>query len=144
MSKWGLAIATVLLGAGLLPTAAGAPPATAGPFPLVTMPSLGNASWLCATQKEMWGLSFRVDPRAATTTIRFRAGARTRTVTLHPGERVRFPVLSARRQRLDVIQRIKPGTLRARLRVEFEMNGPVAHCYSYSPPRIDLRVAPRT
>jgi hypothetical protein len=116
--------------------------AARGPFPLLTLHSLGSVTWSCAAPKEMWGLAVRIEPRSATTTVRFRAGDSRRSRTLDPGEGARFPVLRARRQWIHFEQRTGAGVLRARLRVEFGRGAVPSHCYPYAPPGIALQMEP--
>lgn len=62
--------------------------------------------------------------------------------TVDPGESVRFPLLQARIQRLELVQFTGAGTLRASVTVDLVPPG-TGWCYSYLPPKTTVRVQPR-
>jgi hypothetical protein len=132
-----VAAALVAVGAG---TASGK---DQGPFPLMTLPSLGSVAWECRQgPATAWSLTFRMEELSATTVVSWTAaGARRRLVTMQPGERLTLPFVTVRAQRLAFDQRTKPGTLRARLRIDFPP-GPRG-CYPYDPPTVVARVLAR-
>jgi hypothetical protein len=122
------------------------PPAGAAPRPsflLVSLPSLGTATWRCGRRDGTYGLAFRVFPAHATTNVRLAAANReVERVRLDPGEAHHFPVLGVS-QRLELTQGTGAGTLRATVAVEFDTTPVVSQCFAYSPPRLTVRVTPR-
>jgi hypothetical protein len=138
----------VALGAGMLGSACGRDPSSAEAavrqsFMLVSLPSLGTASWRCGRQDGTYGLSFRVFPSTATTDLRLVVGGRVvRRTTVNPGEVHRFPILG-RSQRLELTQGTGAGILRATAAVRFDEAPVVSHCFAYSPPHLAVRVRPR-
>jgi hypothetical protein len=112
-------------------------------FLLVSLPSLGTASWRCGEREGSYGLAFRVFEAHATTDLRLLSAGRViRAVTVDPGESYRFPVLG-RTQRLELAQGTGAGTLGATVIVRFDQTPVVSHCYAYSPPKLTVRVTPR-
>ena len=126
----------------LLPSAA-----TGGrqkPYVLTAIAAVGTVYWRydCVHYKQPeWSLGVRVFRTEATTGATFHAGQ----LTMHrrliqPGEpTVWFPFRRERRQRLSLVQSTEPGTLRARVTVNWRGN----HCESYFPPRVSMQLYPR-
>jgi hypothetical protein len=121
-------------------------PVAAAPRPsflLVSLPSLGTATWFCGRRDGTYGLTFRVFQTRATTDVLLVTGDReVERVRLDPGESHRFPVVG-RSQRLELTQGTGAGTLRATAAVEFDERPAVSQCVAYSPPRLVVRVGPR-
>lgn len=123
-----------------------------GPFLLVALPALGTVTWRCDPARRPGAapglpglaLGFRAFRSSATDRLRFRVGGRTilRRV-VQPGESVEFPYLRRRVQQLEIVQPTGAGTLRAVVTVSFVSPAVAPYCYSYLPPRIDVRVLPR-
>jgi hypothetical protein len=116
-----------------------------GPFLLVTLPALGTVTWRCEDSRQAdFALGFRAFAASADVHVRLHVGRRTiRRRQVLPGRSVRLPFLRSRVQQLDIIQGTGAGTLRAFVRVHFVPNYPSTYCWSYMPPRIDVRVHPR-
>jgi hypothetical protein len=148
MSRMATAVVAGALISGLVTTACSGEAHTvaAAPRPsflLVSLPSLGTATWLCGRRDGTYRLAFRVFPAHATTHVRLvAAGREVERVRLDPGESHRFRVLG-RSQRLELTQGTGAGTLRATVAVEFDETPVVSQCVAYSPPRLTVRVGPR-
>ena len=130
------------LGAGLLLVPAQAAGERAGgPFLLVALNSLGAVTWRCDLHDaSRFGLGFRQFANTATTGITFRAGSRVvARITTNPSQRVRFPLLRARKQQLSFIQATEARSLRATVSVDFAR--PVDYCWSYLPPRTRVQLS---
>ena len=114
-----------------------------GPYLLVSLPAIGTVTWRCDNRRpDAFALQFSAFTQSATDVVRLRAGGRTVvTRQIHPGQRLRLPFLTARVQRLDVVQATGAGTLRASVVAEFLPGG--AYCFDYLPPRLTVRVEPR-
>jgi hypothetical protein len=147
------ALALITLFLALVGVAAGSQHLTAvrGPWLLVSLPSLGTVSWRCAPTARpgvapgLPGLALGFTARAATTHVQLSVRGRpTSRYVVQPGERPLLPFLRARIQHLRLVQRTGAGTLRAYLRVDFVPDTPTTFCYEYLPPRIRVRVEPRT
>ncbi len=141
-------IAISLVVAGAASSVSAQPTKVRGPFLLVSLPSLGTVSWRCslttrpgvAPGQPAMALGFRAFVRSATTVVRLRAdGATVSRHVVQPGESVRLAFAPKRVQHLDIVQGTGAGTLRAFVKVDFARGG----CYSYQPPRVDVRVLPR-
>ena len=112
-------------------------------FLLVSLPSLGTATWRCGAEEDTYGLAFRVFPQGATTDLRLMEGKRlVRRATFQPGEVLQLPVLGLT-QRLELTQGTGAGTLKASVSVRFDRAPVVSHCFAYSPPHMVVRVSPR-
>lgn len=145
-----IGVSAALIG-GALPTASARPGAVRGPFLLVALPALGTVTWRCTADRppdmthgpHALGLGFSAFRASATARIRLRVGGRVRmSKTVDPGESVRFPLLQARIQRLELVQFTGAGTLRASVTVDLVPPG-TGWCYSYLPPKTTVRVQPR-
>jgi hypothetical protein len=123
-----------------------------GPFPLVTLPSLGTVTWRCDPDRrpglaQGWpslALGFR-SPRASATT-RLRLHVRGRTIArrvVQPGSSTELPYLQSRVQHLELVQFTGAGTLRAFVKVSFVSPATATYCYPYLQPRVDVRLLPR-
>jgi len=78
---------------------------------------------------------------AATTRVTYRAGGLVRRRTLNPpAHRLWFPFRRDRVQTLALVQMIEPGTLRARVTVDWRHG---IHCEPYLPPRVSMQLYPR-
>jgi hypothetical protein len=120
-----------------------APQPPRGPFLLAGLASLGEVSWRCEGAPPAFALEFRAFRVSATMTIALRArGSPVVVRVVQPGERVRLPALRTPTQRLTIMQRTKPGTLRALLDVDFRPRGS-SFCWPYLPPGLTLRLLPR-
>ena len=141
-------VLSAALAAGTLGTACEEASSPAGAevrpsFLLVSLPSLGTATWRCGPKDDTYGLAFRVFSSGATTSVRLLAARRVvRRVTVHPGETYRFPVLGLS-QRLKITQGTGAGTLRATVGARFDKAPVVSHCFAYSPPHLIVRVSTR-
>lgn len=136
----------------MAPSSSAAPAKVRGPFLLVSLPSLGTVTWRCDPARQPGlapglpglALGFRSFRVSATDRLRFHVGERTiLTRVVQPGQSVQLPYLRSRVQQLDIVQQTGAGTLRAFLTVSFVSPGTSTYCYSYLPPRIDVRVRPR-
>lgn len=132
----------------LILTAASAPARSVkvrGPFLLVALPALGTVTWRCEdSRRGDFALGFRAASASADVRVRLHVGRRTiRRRQVLPGRSAFFPFLRTRVQQLDLVQGTGAGTLRAFVRVDFVPNHPSTYCWSYLPPRIDVRVHPR-
>ena len=140
-------LALLVLGSALAALAAGssssAPTRQNGPFLLVSLPALGTVTWTCApTRAAPYRLGFNAFRESATDEVRFHVGPRTiERRTVQPGDRVNFLWERSRLQQLDIVQGIKPGTLRAFVKVRFRAR--FEHCASCMPPRLEVLVLPR-
>ncbi len=127
----------------LAPSASGRSTKVRGPFLLVSLPSLGTATWRC--DQPIAGPGYALGFRAvnATESVRLHVGNRTVLIrVVQPGHGIRLPYLRSRVQQLDVVQGTEAGTLRAFVTVDFVPHGNL-YCYSYFPPKMDVRVLPR-
>jgi hypothetical protein len=115
---------------------------TRGPFVLVSVGELGTITWRCGERGERYAIGYRGSPLSATTVVRARIGHRRTRTVVNPGGRIRFPLVRARRQKITLAQATEPGVLRATIVADFGA-GSIAHCWSYAPPRVDLRLTPR-
>lgn len=116
--------------------------ALAGPWTLTAVPSVGTVTWRCDDGR--YGLGFRAFRDSATDELTFRAGSLVVRRVVQPGRWVRFPLLRTKRQHLELIQGIEPGTLRAELDVDFSPTPTLpSHCFSYLPPAVTMEVFPR-
>jgi hypothetical protein len=130
----------VALGLLFVPTrAAGERPG--GPFLLVALNSLGTVTWRCDVHHPgRFGLGFRQFAITATTGITLRADGRlVERITTNPRQRVRFPLLRARRLQLGFVQATEARSLRATASAEFLPGRD--YCWSYFPPRTSVRLS---
>jgi len=138
-------LATVALTTALLtlsPPSSSGQPSARGPFLLVTLPNFGSITWRCDARGTQ-ALGYRASPRFATTDVVLRTQGRIAIRrTVQPGERLRFPFLSASKQTLFFVQAIEPGTLKATVKVDFAAPASVLHCWEYSPPATAVTVWP--
>jgi hypothetical protein len=123
-----------------------------GPFLLVSLPSMGSATWRCDTTRHpglaphLPGLALGFDDSgsSASEQIRLRVGRRTIVSRrLQPGQSLQLPFLRARVQVIEVIQATSAGTSSASITVNFLAHPVVPYCWPYAPPRIDVHVSPR-
>jgi hypothetical protein len=150
--RWWLAVGLVVLA-----TVGGARAATErhqlrGPFLLVSLPSMGSATWRCdparhpglAPHLPGLALGFDASRSSATEQIRLRAGKRTiLSRRLQPGQSLDLPYLHERVQTLDVVQATSAGTVNASITVNFLAGPTIPYCWAYAPPRIDVHVSAR-
>ena len=124
-----------------------------GPFLLVSLPALGTVTWRCdpsvkpgvAPGLAGMALGFRAFASSATDRLRFRAGRGVDVKrTVQPGRSVHFPFVPFHVQTLDVTQFTEAGTLRAHVLVDFVPQLLSTYCYPYLPPKVTVRVGPRT
>ena len=90
-------------------------------------------------------LGFRAFVISADSYVRLHVGRRTiarRHVV--PGHSVRFPYVRSHLQQLDLLQGTEAGTLRAFVTVDFAPHGTSGYCWPHMPPRVDVRVLPRS
>jgi hypothetical protein len=125
---------------------AGARADAGGPFPLVTLASLGTVTWRCnphdLASVDRHGLGFRALPQAATESVRLFFGRRlVATRRLDPSQSTTFPQSRSRVQTLRIVQATEAGTLRATVRVDFLPGR--TYCWPYFPPRADVTLLPR-
>lgn len=110
---------------------------------LVSLPSLGTVTWRCGTAPGTYDLGFRVFGTAASTEARLVVGGLVvLSRKVHPGHAWRLPP-AGRVQRLELSQFTGAGTLKATVSVRFERQPIASHCYRYSPPNLEVRVAAR-
>jgi hypothetical protein len=123
-----------------------------GPFLVVSLPSMGSATWRCDPKRHPGlaphlpglALGFAASRSSATEQIRLRVGTRTMlSRVLQPGQSVDLPYLHERVQTLDIIQATSAGTVTASITVNFIAGPAVSYCWAYAPPRIDVHVSPR-
>jgi hypothetical protein len=119
---------------------------------LVSLPSLGMVTWRCdpegkpglAPQLPGLALGFRASRIMGPANVRLHAGGRTLSRrVVQPGDDAYFPWLRLRVQQLDISQFSGAGTLRAFVKVNFVLPATATYCYSYLPPRVDVRLLPR-
>ena len=121
---------------------------TRGPFPLVSLNSLGEVRWSCAVgmrpDLERFALRYAQSRVAATSFVRLVVGGRTiKTARTDPGSVVRFPFLRPARQRLIFVQSHEPGRLTAVVDVDFgrPSRQPIySACWSYMPPPVNASI----
>jgi hypothetical protein len=131
-----------LLAAGIVAANGASAVRPRGPFPLLSLNSFGDVSWLCAPgssrERDRFGLRYSQATGTATTRVRLVVGGRTvKTVQTNPGSAVRFPLLRPARQKLILVARTEPGTLTARVSVDFVRpyrRPSYAACWKYMPP----------
>src|SRR5262245_1353577 len=131
--------ALAVVAAALAAAAPAAGRATAGPFVLVRLASLGTITWRCEGAR--YGLGYQLPAGTATTRLVFRvgtAGQAVRTATLQPGGALRLPASRSVVQRIALAQATEPRTLRASIRVTFAREPAFGYCRSYLPPRVRL------
>jgi hypothetical protein len=113
------------------------------PYVLTAIASIGTVYWRydCVHyRRPEWSLGIRVFRDSATTTAVFHAGALAQRRTAEPtGRMLWFPFRRERLQSLSLVQATEPGTLRARVSVDWRGN----HCQSYFPPRVSMQLQPR-
>jgi hypothetical protein len=137
----------VLLGVSLLllPVSAtdGATSGRQKPYVLTAVANIGTVYWRydCVHYRSPeWSLGIQVFRNTATTIANFRGGNLRRRRTVQPGEpTLWFPFRRERVQSLSLVQATEPGTLRARVTVDWRGN----HCESYFPPRVSMQLQPR-
>ncbi|HEY1479281.1 MAG TPA: hypothetical protein VGF46_04595 [Gaiellales bacterium] len=151
MRRW-LAAGLVGLAVAGAAHAAGEQRSVRGPFLLVSLPSMGSATWRCDTNRHPGlaphlpglALGFDASGSSATEQIRLRVGRRTIVSRrLQPGQSLQLPFLRARVQALDVLQATSVGAASASITVDFLAHPVVPYCWPYAPPRIDVHVSPR-
>ena len=111
------------------------------PYVLTAVANIGTVYWRydCVHYRSPeWSLGIGSSGRA-TTWVTFRAGRIVRRRTL-PAHTVWFPFRRNRVQSLSFVQATEPGTLRARLTVDWRGG---SHCESYFPPGLTLQLFPR-
>jgi len=120
-----------------------------GPWPLVSLGQLGSITWKCdarAHGRSRYAVQVR-HPISATTFVRVSVGRRTSARRLDPGQVLRYPWSAARWWKLRFRQQIEPGTLHARVTIDFvqRLHGRLTngYCEAYYPPRVMLRMGPR-
>jgi hypothetical protein len=110
----------------------------------VTLPSLGTVNWRCSGANDRFALGYQASPRYATTdVVLWASGKIVLRRTVQPGDRIRLPLLVARKQGLSLIQGTGAGFLRASVRADFGRSGSAGPCIDYSPPRTLVEVSPR-
>jgi len=138
----------VLLGMSLvllLPVSAtdGATNGRQKPYVLTAVANIGTVYWRydCVHYRSPeWSLGIHVFRDTATTSATFRGGNLRRRREIQPGEpTLWFPFRRERLQSLSLVQATEPGTLRARVTVDWRGN----HCESYFPPRVSMQLQPR-
>ncbi len=138
--------ATALVLAGFVGCVASAAPANSPPPTpnlLVSLPSLGTATWRCTASPGRYQFAFRVFGTGATTDIRLVLAGRTvARARIDPGKTLRLPVAGLS-QTLELEQFTGAGTVRATVAVRFLRRPVASHCYRYSPPHIRVDVSPR-
>jgi hypothetical protein len=110
------------------------------PYVLTALANIGTVYWRydCVHfDSPEWSLGVRFQGEA-TTSVTYRAGRLTRRRTL-PGRLIWFRFRPDRSQSLSFVQAIEPGTLRARVLVNFSRRD----CQSYFPPRLSVQLYPR-
>jgi hypothetical protein len=124
-----------------------------GPWPLVSLASLGTVTWRCDSSRHPGlspglpglALGFRASRTGQSGSVRLLVGDRTvfqRKV--QPGEAIAMPYLHARRQRLALAAGGEDGTLRAFVTVDFAEGTTSAYCWSYMPPATTVRLLARS
>ena len=132
----------VLLVAGVLAASGASAVRPRGPFLLISLNSFGEVSWLCApgssARQDRFGLRYSQATGTATTRVRLVVGGHTvKTVQTIPGSVVRFPLLRPTRQKVILVARSEPGTLTARVTVDFGRpyrKPSYSACWNYMPP----------
>ena len=120
-------------------------PATGGRQKAYVLTAIANVGTVCWRydcvhyEAPEWSLGIRWDD-SATTTVRYRAGRIVRRRTLPSRGTLWFPFRKNVLQSLDFVQAIEPGTLRARVTVDWRGG---RHCEPYFPPRVSMRLYPR-
>ena len=96
-------------------------------------------SWRCDPAHERhYGVGFRAFRTSADDRVVLRPGPVSKHVL--PGDAVRFPMSSARLQRLSFMQGTEPRTLFARVTVDFTLPRGYDYCASYNPPRTSVQL----
>lgn len=137
------AVGVALVAAALLlPTSA-----TSGrqkPYVLTALANIGTVYWRydCAHYRQPeWSLGLRWDGDASTL-VTYRAGHLARHRWL-PKRTFWFPFRKNVLQSLAFVQAIEPGTLRARVTVDWRHDHGGDACQSYFPPRLTVQIYPR-
>jgi hypothetical protein len=148
-------ILAVLVAATLLSTvvpASAQQTHVAGPWPLVSLASLGTVTWRCdpkarpqvAPGLPALALGFRVAQLAQTGHLTLVIG--TKAVisrVIQPGQVIALPYLPAATQRLAISEGGEDGTLRATILVTFEQHSLSNYCWPYMPPDVQVHLSPR-
>jgi hypothetical protein len=124
----------------------------AGPWPLVSLASLGTVTWRCdpkarpqvAPGLPALALGFRVARLGQTGHLTLVIG--TKTVVsrvIQPGQVIALPYLPAATQRLAISEGGEDGTLRATILVTFRQPSRSNYCWAYMPPDVHVHLSPR-
>ena len=133
-------VIAVLLMAGASSPAARPEAKPRGPFLVLSLPALGTVTWRCDPERRsFFALGYRPTRLSATTNVELQIEGHVVLRRSANAEGLRFPYLSAHRQRLSFVQATEPGTLRASVTVNFAGGG--THCWAYMPPGITARVS---
>jgi hypothetical protein len=132
----------VVLAAGIMAAGGASAVRPRGPFLLLSLNSFGDVRWSCAAGSapghDRFGLQYRQAARSATSRVRLIVGGLTmKSVETNPGSVVSFPLLRPVRQTLILVARTEPGTLTARVNVDFrrpDRKPSYSACWSYMPP----------
>lgn len=101
------------------------------PAPLLSVPQVGEFAWTCLRQ-DTTTITFTVDPRGASTRVRYMASSgEERSRLTHPGRSVTAPL--AGRRSWTLLQATEPRTVRAKVSIQ----EPRA-CHPYIPPQTNL------
>jgi hypothetical protein len=134
------------------PTASARRASVRGPWPLVSLATLGTVTWRCdpsahpgaAPRSPGLALGFRASVTAQSGFVRLRiAGRHVVQRAFQPGDTIRFPYLVARIQEVEIAERGEIGTLRAFVRVNFAPRAVSSYCWPYMPPPTTVRLLAR-
>jgi hypothetical protein len=124
----------------------------AGPWPLVSLASLGTVTWRCdpkarpqvAPGLSALALGFRVARLGQTGHLTLVIGSTTIVSrVIQPGQVIALPYLSAATQRLAISEGGEDGTLRATILVTFKRPSVSNYCWPYMPPDVHVHLSPR-
>ena len=119
-----------------------------GPWLLTALPGMGTLSWGCRagwSGYRTYELRFRAAASSATERVTMVAGGHVLlTRVINPGAVVSFPRSDSWRRQVTVTQSTEPGTLRARVTIDFRP-GRVSpsHCWPWFPPAMTVDLYPR-
>jgi hypothetical protein len=125
---------------------------SAGPWPLVSLASLGTVTWRCALKGQpqlapglpALALGFRVARLGQTGHLALTIGTKTVVArAIQPGQVIALPYLHAPVQRLALSEGGEDGTLRATVVVAFPRHSLSNYCWPYMPPDVRVHLSPR-